>query len=142
MIEKRVICPDRIRFVPKQFSWVDHALVRKKYICGLRHESLALYLFLLTVSDAEGLSYYSDSSINRYVNLDSGTLTLARRELCKTGLVAYSSPFYQVLSLQNTSGVLPPAPCEKYLPDINLCRTTSDAIRIGDILANCMGGVQ
>ena len=43
MIEKRVICPDRMRIVPRQFSWIDHALVRKKYICGLSHASLALY---------------------------------------------------------------------------------------------------
>jgi len=61
MIRKKIVCPDRIRFVPRQFSWIDHSLVRKKYICGLSYESLALYLFLLTVSGAEGVSYYSDS---------------------------------------------------------------------------------
>ena len=142
MIEKRVICPDRMRIVPRQFSWIDHALVRKKYICGLSHASLALYLFLVTVSDAEGLSYYSDSSINRYLRLDGKSLILARRELCKTGLIAYSNPFYQVLSLHSSSGVLPAAPCEKFLPDKQMRRANSDAVHIGEILADCLGGVQ
>lgn len=142
MIEKRVICPDRIRIVPKQFSWIDHALVRKKYICGLSHESRALYLFLVTVSDADGLSYYSDSSINRYLRLDGKALTMVRRELCKTGLIAYRSPFYQVLSLHSSSGVLPAAPCEKFLPDKQVRRANSEAVHIGEILADCMGGGQ
>jgi hypothetical protein len=128
--------------VPRQFSWIDHALVRKKYICGLSHTSLALYLFLVTVSDAEGLSYYSDSSINRYLGLACNALRLARRELCSTGLIAYSSPFYQVLSLQSSSGVLTPAPCEKFLPDNRMRRANSDAVHIGKILADCIGGIQ
>jgi hypothetical protein len=142
MIEKRLICPERLRTVPGQFSWIDHTLVRKKYICGLSHASLALYLFLVTVSDAEGLSYYSDSSINRYLGFTGNALPLARRELCSKGLIAYSSPFYQVLSLQNSSGVLAPALCEKSIPDNLTRRANCDAVHIGKILAECIGGIQ
>jgi hypothetical protein len=29
---KRVICPERIRQIPAHFSWVDHRLVRERYI--------------------------------------------------------------------------------------------------------------
>ena len=142
MIEKRVICPERLRPVPKQFSWIDHALVRKKYICGLSHASLALYLFLVTVSDAEGLSYYSDTSIKRYLGLAGNALTLARRELCLKGLLAYSSPFYQVLSLQSFSEVLEPALCEKCITDNRISRANSEAVHIGKVLAECLGGIQ
>lgn len=137
MIKKRLICTDRIRIVPRQFSWVDHALVRKKYICGLSHASLALYLFLVTVSDAEGLSYYSDTSINRYLRLEGKTLTQARRELCTKGLIAFRRPLYQVLSLHCSSGVLPPAPCENK----EIYRANSDMVHIGELLSDCMGGV-
>jgi hypothetical protein len=42
MVVKRILCPDRLRRVPKQFSWVDLCLVRDKHICGLSHTSLAL----------------------------------------------------------------------------------------------------
>lgn len=97
MVEKKAVCPDRIRCIPEHFSWLDHALVRKNRIQGISHSSLALYLFLVTVSDAEGLSYYSDKSIERYLDLDSKVLDNCRRELCNRGLVAYRSPFYQVL---------------------------------------------
>lgn len=141
MLKKRIPCTDRMRFVPKQFSWVDHALVRKKYICGLSCESLALYLFLLTVGDAEGVSYYSDKAVNRYLTLDCTALGRVRLELCQSGLIAYSSPFYQVLSLNSSSGVLPAAPCEKFRsrPQRGV---NSDAVHISQILDNYMGGAQ
>jgi hypothetical protein len=84
-------------------------LVRKKYICGISYESLALYLFLVTVADAEGLSYYSDEALHQYLRLDAARLEKLRRELCQAGLIAYSNPFYQVLSLNNHSSALPPA---------------------------------
>lgn len=64
MVAKRILCSERLRRLPGQFSWIDHRLVRKKHICGISHSALALYLFLLTVSDAEGLSYYSDDTVN------------------------------------------------------------------------------
>ena len=51
-----------IRRVPEQFSWVDHRLVRERYIDGLSNSAAALYLFLVTVSDARGMSYYGDAS--------------------------------------------------------------------------------
>ena len=142
MIEKRLICPERLRTVPKQFSWIDHALARKKYICGLSHASLALYLFPVTVSDAEGVSCYSDTSIKRYSGLAGNALTLARRELCIKGLLAYSTPFYQVLSLQSSSEVLAPALCEKCIPDNRMSRADSEAVHIGKVLAERLGGIQ
>jgi hypothetical protein len=56
MVAKRILCSERLRRIPRQFSWLDHRLVRDKYLCGISHSSLALYLFLVTVSDADGLS--------------------------------------------------------------------------------------
>lgn len=138
MITKKVICPERIRMIPKQFSWIDHALVRSKHICGLSHESQGLYLFLVTVSDVEGLSYYSDPSIERYLRLSHRALSLARHELCEKGLIAYSSPFYQVLSLQNSSTILPKAPCEKNERN----RGTTEVVSVGEILNGYLGGIQ
>ena len=137
MVVKRVLCPQRLRRIPKQFSWVDHCLVRDKHICGLSHESLALYLFLVTVGDAEGLSFYSDGAIQRYLNLDVRMVDRARNDLCDAGLIAYSSPLYQVLSLQKPSDRLAAAPCEHPRP-----RSGGEALSIGQILREAMGGVQ
>ncbi|SBT04495.1 hypothetical protein ACCAA_1480002 [Candidatus Accumulibacter aalborgensis] len=60
MTIKRVLCPERIRQIPTQFSWVDHRLVRERYLDRCNPPAAALYLFLVTVADVQGLSYYSD----------------------------------------------------------------------------------
>lgn len=99
MIVKRVLCRERLRHVPPQFNWVDHRLVQDKRICHCSAQALALYLFLVTVADAEGLSYYSDGSISRMLPLDGPALACARQELIATQLIAYQKPLYQVLSL-------------------------------------------
>ena len=67
---KRLISPHRRRKVPAQFSWVDHRLVRDNHISKCSPEALALYLFLVTVADAEGLSYYSDRKAAPLLGLD------------------------------------------------------------------------
>jgi len=99
MIKKRPIYPQRIRRIPSQFSWVDHRLVRDRHIESCSHSALALYLFLVTVSDHEGLSYYSDASVMSRLCMDAQILSLARQDLIRAGLVAYEDPLYQVLSL-------------------------------------------
>lgn len=96
---KRVLCPERLRQVPPQFSWIDHRLVRDRHIVGRSAEALALYLFLVTVADGQGLSYYSDATIGKLLPLDGPALTRARQELIRVRLIAYEMPLYQVLSL-------------------------------------------
>lgn len=103
MVVKRVLCPARLRKVPPQFNWIDHRLIRDKHICGCSAQALALYLFLVTVADAEGLSYYSDGSISRMLTLDVLALQRARQELLAAQLIAYQKPLYQVLSLDEPS---------------------------------------
>jgi hypothetical protein len=99
MIEKVPIYPHRIRKVPKQFSWVDHRLVRDRYIDHCTHQAAALYLFLVTVADGEGLSYYSDSSVMKRLSMDETGLRVARESLIGLQLIAYVKPLYQVLPL-------------------------------------------
>ena len=85
--------------MPPQFSWIDHRLVRDRHIAGKSVEALALYLFLVTVADGQGLSYYSDAGISKLLPLDGPALTRARQELIRARLIAYERPLYQVLSL-------------------------------------------
>ena len=99
MISKAPILKHRIRKVPKQFSWVDQRLVRDRHIERLSHPAAALYLFLVTVSDAKGLSYYGDESIMKCLCMDQGTLQNARSNLVQTGMIAWQKPLYQVLNL-------------------------------------------
>lgn len=74
MIVKEPVMKNRVRKIPGSFSWIDHRLVRQRYIESCTHEQSALYLFLVCVADARGLSYYSDKSIIRQLNMDMETL--------------------------------------------------------------------
>jgi hypothetical protein len=99
MTRKLPICPDRIRSIPEQFSWVDHRLIRDRHIGRLSHQAAALYLFLVTVADCQGLSYYSDPSLCERLAMDAPMLDGARMVLQQVGLVAYKKPLYQVLPI-------------------------------------------
>jgi len=108
-IKKRVLCPERLRKVPAQFSWVDQRLVRHRYIERCEPAAWALYLVLVTVADAEGLSYYSEASLTRLLRLDLLGLRAAREQLCRAGLVVYHQPLYQVLALEELASPPPAA---------------------------------
>lgn len=129
-MKKHLIRPDRLRQVPQGFNWVDHRLVRHNYIDRCRCTDLALYLFLVTVSDAEGLSYYSDQSLCRRLKLSPAQLAAARTSLQQADLIAYQKPLYQVLSLD---------------PDCDLLQRpnptgSGQAQSIGDILRRALEG--
>jgi hypothetical protein len=74
--------------------------VQDNYFVRCDHSAWALYLFLTSVADAQGLSYYSDASLRRRLNLDLLGLSASRRQLIQAGLIAYEKPLYQVLSLE------------------------------------------
>ena len=99
MTIKRVLCPERVRRIPAQFSWVDHRLVRQRHIERCDPPAAALYLFLVTVADAQGLSYYSEAVLERSLSLVPARLRQARADLLRVGLIAYQRPLYQVLGL-------------------------------------------
>ena len=107
-IRKRVLCPERLRKVPAQFSWVDQRLVRQHFIERCDPPAWALYLVLVTVADAEGLSYYSETSLARMLRLDHPSLMAARAQLCAAGLLVYQAPLYQVLALEEPAAASPP----------------------------------
>ena len=119
---KRVLCPARVRRIPAQFSWIDQRLVRDNFIGVCGADALALYLFLLTVADVQGLSYYSDQSILcRLTCFDSAQLTQARAELQRVEWIAYERPLYQVLALDAPERSGDPG---RALPKpLTLCRT-------------------
>ena len=134
MIKKRPIYPQRIRRIPSQFSWVDHRLVRDRHIESCSHPGLALYLFLVTVADQEGLSYYSDATLMTRLGMDAQTLSSARQDLIRAGLVAYEKPLYQVLEL---SPVMDSSPVRQ---DAVQSRTRMDGpVSIGRLFKQILG---
>jgi hypothetical protein len=88
-MHKRPILPDKLRRPPRQFSWVDQRCVRERSIDRLSHPACALSLFLLTVAEAPGWSFYADFSLGRRRSMSHSVLHKARQELVQRGLVAY-----------------------------------------------------
>jgi hypothetical protein len=122
-MKKRVLNPERLRKVPPQFSWIDHRLVRENYFVRCDHPAWTLYLFLTSVADVEGLSYYSDASLMRRLKMDPVQLSASRQQLIQSGLIAYENPLYQVLSLE---------------PVVSTPR--SGQVSVGELLRKALGG--
>jgi hypothetical protein len=99
MTIKRVLDGQRVRRVPAQFSWLDQRLVRDRHIERCDAPACALYLFLVTVGDAQGLSYYAHTSIAKRLSMAPARLEQARADLVRLGLIAFDPPLYQVLAL-------------------------------------------
>jgi hypothetical protein len=106
MMNKQLLAPERVRQLPRQFSWIDQQVVRGAHLDRCDHSAWALYLFLLTVSDAQGLSYYSDAAVSRWVKLEPIQLAAARAQLIQASLLAYRKPLYQLLALPRRNEVL------------------------------------
>jgi hypothetical protein len=105
MIHKHILVPDRVRRPPREgWSWIDRRFLRE-HAARLSHDAIALYLFLATVSDQNGLSFYSDTSTAIRLRMREQAVVAARDELVAEDLVAYQSPLTQVLSLPQTSRV-------------------------------------
>ncbi len=129
---KRILRPDRLRQIPTSFSWVDHRLVREQCLEGKPPGVWALYLFLVTVADAQGLSYYSDAAIGRHLVMDTLQLATVRQQLVEAQLVAYQKPLYQVLALP-----------ERASNGATLIDSRSGQVQsVADILRQALGGGQ
>ena len=123
---KRVLRPERLRQVPEQFSWVDQALVQRHFIDRCEARAAALYLFLVTVADAQGLSYYGESTLAARLHLSSEELVAARAQLIKIELIAYQAPLYQVLALP---GMAPRMPAQA-----PVCNSSDGAVKLAQLL--------
>ncbi len=106
-VKKKPIDHERIRSVPAEgFSWIDRRFVREGFIEPLASQAILLYLFLIAVSDARGLSFYADPTISRMIKLDAEELSQARARLVSGKLILYEYPLYQVLPLPPKVGNL------------------------------------
>jgi len=124
---KVLLRPERLRQVPPRFSWCDQRLFRQGLTARCGSDALALYLFLLTVADSRGLSFYSDASVGRFLRLDPMALRCARGQLLEADLIAHQKPHYQLLSLLDRSD---PRPSSTRL---------GEAASVGDILRRALG---
>jgi hypothetical protein len=89
---------------------VDQRLVRERSIDHLSHEACALSLLLVTVAEAQGVSFYADRSLCQRVSIALPVWRQARQALITCGLVAYERPLSQVFALGGESSTAPACP--------------------------------
>lgn len=99
MWERKILDPTRVRKIQGSFSWIDHRLITGGFLSDLSSIEILLYLFLVAVSDRNGLSFYHQDKIASVLKIDLVSLGKAREGLVQRSLLAYEPPLYQILSL-------------------------------------------
>lgn len=136
-VQKKVLCLERLRRVRRPFGWVDSRLIREDWLRDCSPTAWALYLFWVTVADAQGLSYYADTSVAHRLRITAEAVSAGRVELMRAGLLAYEPPLVQVLALERrmtgTSPQRPPVGRDG-------ASRPEGAVLIGDVLRSWMQG--
>ncbi len=102
MIKKRILNPQRVRRIKGGFSFIPHCFVTGGYWGCLGRDELMLYLFLVTVSDRYGLSFYSAESICSLTHIPYKQYDPAREGLIEKDLIAFDGTVFQVLELPSS----------------------------------------
>jgi len=110
MIAKKSLYPQRIRKINGSFAFIEHRFLRKGFWETLSHHELLLYLFLILVSDRNGLSYYNHDNICTLLKISVDEYILSRNALIEKDLIAFDGHLYQVLSLPDTPMASVPKP--------------------------------
>jgi hypothetical protein len=99
MIEKRILKPDRIRYIDGGFSFIPHRFLNDGFLTSLSQKEFLLYLFLILVSDRYGISFYSYDAICSFLELSVDEYIEARDGLTSKDLIAVDGTLFQVLDL-------------------------------------------
>ncbi len=88
-IETSPLEPDRIRKITGSFAFIEHRFLHDGFWYSLDHHQLLLYLFLIIVSDRNGLSYYSYDKICTLLRISVDEYILARNALIDQDMIAF-----------------------------------------------------
>ncbi len=99
MIKKKILEPGRIRRIQGGFSFIPHRFLTDGFLASLSQTEILLYLFLIIVSDRNGLSFYSYDAICTLLQFSVDEYIEARNALIKKDLIAFDGTLFQVLDL-------------------------------------------
>ena len=99
MMEKIILCPDRVRKIAGTFGFIEHRFLKEGFFSSLTHHELLLYLFLVLAADRHGLSFYGYDKICTLLRITIDEFILARDGLIYKDLIAFDGRTFQVLSL-------------------------------------------
>ena len=98
-ISRTPIVAARIRRIEGSFAFLPHRFLRQGFFASLTKNELALYVFLVLVSDRDGLSFYSYDRICSTLEIVPDDYLDARNGLLAKDLIAFDGTRFQVLSL-------------------------------------------
>ena len=99
MIKKKVLNPTRVRKINGGFSFIPHRFVFDGFLAALGQNELLLYLFLVLVSDRNGLSFYSYDTTCSLLEMSLDEYVASRNSLIDKDLIAFDGTLFQVLDL-------------------------------------------
>lgn len=95
--------PRRVRRPRGAWGWVDLRVVTQGYLEKVGTAASLLYLFLCTVGDTAGLSFWSRTRIGRILGLDDEMIQVAFDKLVAADLIARQGQVVQVLPLRDVT---------------------------------------
>jgi hypothetical protein len=99
MIKRKILVPNRVRRIKGGFSFIPHRFLADGFLTVLDQKEILLYLFLIMVSDRNGLSFYSYDAICTLLQFTVDDYIEARDTLIKKDLIAFDGTLFQVLDL-------------------------------------------
>ena len=102
MIKKKVLVAERVRSTGSSFCFIPHRFLTDGFLQSLTRHELGLYLFLVLVSDKNGLSFYGDKRICSTLGMKEDDYLFVRSCLIHKDLIVYDGTLFQVLSLPAT----------------------------------------
>jgi hypothetical protein len=89
--------PRRVRYPRGAYGWVELQIVTEGHLQALDREAALTYLFLCTVGNREGISFWSRSRMASTLNLSLDAVDTALRTLSAKELIAVNERIVQVL---------------------------------------------
>ncbi len=91
MIEKRPIDSKRTRKLSKEhpYAGIEQEYNRYRENGKLTPKEDHLYMFFVSVSDKDGMSYYSGAKIQKYIGIGWDTFVKSMNKLSNLGLIKY-----------------------------------------------------
>jgi hypothetical protein len=99
MIDKKILCPERVRKIEGSFAFIEHRFLRDGFWVSLSRDELLLYLLLIMAADRAGLSYYGYDKLCTLLCIPVDEYIVARNALIDKDLIAFDGRLFQVLSL-------------------------------------------
>ena len=99
MIKKKLLQPNRVRYIDGGFSFIPHRFLANGFLASLNQKEILLYLFLVLASDRYGLSFYAYDAICSLLQITLDQYIEARDSLIRKDLIAFDGNLFQVLDL-------------------------------------------